>query len=75
MKLDEESKIEKVKLFKDSNLKLVRIGKNLHDDFKQKLIELLKKYHEFLHRPQQTCQGLIQRLLIINWPLALTLSQ
>ena len=41
-----ESKIEEIRLFDDSNPKYVRIGKNLPIDFKEKLVELLMKYHE-----------------------------
>ena len=42
----EESKIEKVILFKDLNPRSIRIKKNFLNDLKQKLIKLLKKYHE-----------------------------
>ena len=45
-KLIKESKIEEVKLFRDANPRTIRIKKNLPNDFKQKLIKLLKKYHE-----------------------------
>ena len=41
-----ESKIEEVKLFIDFDLRTMRVRKNLPSDFKQKLIKLLKKYHE-----------------------------
>ena len=46
LKPTKESKIEKIKLFDESNPRSIRIDKNLPDDFKQKLVELSKKYHE-----------------------------
>ena len=45
-KTTEGFKIEEIKLFDDSDPRIVRIGKNLPNDFKQKLVELLRKYHE-----------------------------
>ena len=45
-KLTKESKIEEVKLFDETNPQSVKIEKNLLLNFKQKLIKLLKKYHE-----------------------------
>ena len=41
-----ELEIEKVKLFSESNPRLVRVRKDLPNNFKHKLIELLRKYHE-----------------------------
>ena len=35
----EESKIKEIKLFDESDPRIVRIGKNLLDDFKQKLVD------------------------------------
>ena len=46
LKLAEELNIEEVKLFKDYDIRPIRIGKNQPNNFKQKLIKLLKKYHE-----------------------------
>ena len=45
-KLIEKLEIEEVRLFDDFDLRLVRIMKNMLVDFKQKFIELLKKYYE-----------------------------
>ena len=42
----EELEIEEVKLFEDLDPRLVKIKKCLPNDFKEKLIEPLKKYHE-----------------------------
>ena len=47
LKLTKESNIEEVKLFEELDPWIVRIRKNLPNEFKQKLIALLKKYHEF----------------------------
>ena len=44
MKLAKESKIEDVNLFEDFYPRLVRIRKNLSNNFKRKLINFLKKY-------------------------------
>ena len=41
-----KSKIKEVNLFGDLNPWVVRIGKILLMDFKEKLIQLLKKYHQ-----------------------------
>ena len=41
-----KSKIKEIMLFGDSDPKSIRISKNLPIDFKEKLIGLLKKYHE-----------------------------
>ena len=41
-----ESEIEEVKLFGKFDPKLVKVRKNLLEGFKQKLIQILKKYHE-----------------------------
>ena len=46
LKPTEELEIEKDKLFGESNPRSVRVKKNLPIGFKQKLIQLLKKYHE-----------------------------
>ena len=43
LKITKELEIKKVRLFDDSNPRLVKIRKNLPIDFKQKMIELLKK--------------------------------
>ena len=45
-KLAKESKIKEVRLYDDFDPKSIKIKKKLPFDFKQKLIELLKKYHE-----------------------------
>ena len=44
-KSSEEIEIEKIKLFGEDDNQFVKIGKNLSAIFKQRLIELLKKYH------------------------------
>ena len=41
-----ELKIREVKWFGDSYPRTVRVKKNFPDDFKGKLVKLLKKYHE-----------------------------
>ena len=45
-KPSEKIKIEEVKLFGEGDDRLVRIDKNHLEEFKTKLISLLKKYHE-----------------------------
>ena len=45
-KPSEEIEIEEVKLFGEGDDWSMRIGKNLLEEFKQKLISLLKKYHK-----------------------------
>ena len=46
LRLTKESKIEEVKLFGEFDMRLIKVRKNLLDDFKQKLVKLLRKYHE-----------------------------
>ena len=55
--LIEESKVEKVKLFNDNDHRSIRIGKNLPNHFKQKLIKFLRKYHECFPSQLSICLG------------------
>ena len=42
-----ELEIEKLKLFNESNPRLVSVRKNLPNDFKLELIKPFRKYHKF----------------------------
>ena len=66
--------IEEVKLFSEDDDQLVKIRKNLLIEFKQRLIALLKKYHECFAWSIVNILNIDPNIAITNWPSSLILS-